>query len=172
MEFERQHKAPPIRSGDRLRSLARIQQGHPVGDELLDIVALGYENDSLEGFDRTQGNVSVPVHRLEELAIQIHQSNQLTQLLGVALREVVPYAQIYAVQEARLALQQIHADISSDNMAETKGKLQAVQDSYNTARRRVHRAQDALSVLNSTQLFVENLPEDAFDDAFQLRFED
>lgn len=140
--------------------------------QIMDLVATGFEDCAPDRLERLQGSVTVPLERLESLAVQVHHDRQLAQFLGVCLRDVLPYAAVQVVQAARLELGKINAGLAMSDLEETRGKLEVVRDTYETARRRVHRAQDALAVLNGTTLFIEGTAEDAFDDAFHIRFED
>lgn len=80
--------------------------------------------------------------------------DDLTQLLGISLRDILPYAQneITAIGDR------------VDDTVES-------QDRYAAAYTRLNRATQALNVLNTTPLSVENLTNDIFDDEFEIKFD-
>lgn len=92
-----------------------------------------------------------------DLADQIKTNNDTTQLLGIALRGVLPYAEneVFAL-----------ADVAS------KDGDPVTQEEFEKGSEKITRAQQALNILNASALSVENLPDDAFDETFQITFED
>lgn len=80
--------------------------------------------------------------------------DDLTQLLGISLRDILPYA------ETQINTQGEQVNDSPES-----------QDAYAAAFTNLSRAQQALNVLNTTPLSVENLTNDLFDDEFEIKFD-
>lgn len=96
----------------------------------------------------------------EDMQEQVHKAqrqNDLTQLLGVALRSVLPYADCEMETLRR------------QHEANEDGGLKVELD---LASQRIRRGYAAVDLLNETQLFIKNTPEDAFDDTFEIYFAD
>lgn len=87
---------------------------------------------------------------------QLHEERQLTQFLGLALRQVLPFAvnevdSMY--DDAKADGEEVFADIAEQGS------------------RSVHRARTALQRLDASALSVKDLEDDHFDDEFQIKFD-
>lgn len=93
----------------------------------------------------------------DDVASAIKEERQLTQLMGVALRGVLPYAEneVFALAGAF-----------------QKDGDESIREEYERGSEKVSRAHQALNILNSSSLSIEGLSDDAFDDSFQIKFED
>jgi hypothetical protein len=87
----------------------------------------------------------------------IREERKLTQFLGVSLRQVLPYAE----QEINAIYEVARRD--SDDVVRQEAQVGS---------QALTRAQTALSRLEATELTIKDVPDDAFDDDFQVIFED
>lgn len=94
---------------------------------------------------------------IKQLGEKVKLEHDLTQLLGVSLRGVLPYAQ----QE----LEELIEDQKDSSDQDLKDEL----DICNV---HIQRAQQALQHLNDSPLSIAVVLDDAFDDTFEIRFED
>ncbi len=125
-----------------------------VGDQIMDLVSVGFEDTTPDRMTPTKGHVTVPISRLESLGVQIHEERKLAQFLGVALREIVPWA---GNEIGNL----ICSEVTEEDRAEV-----------NEASLAMVRAEAALAALSQTPFFIANTPANAFDDEFQIKFEE
>lgn len=79
----------------------------------------------------------------------------LAQLLGVSLRDILPYA----INER-------------DALGDHKDGSPEAEEEYEVASVKISRAEQALNILNASSLSVENLPNDTFDDEFRIKFDE
>lgn len=94
---------------------------------------------------------------LQREVAEAQQQDKLTQFLGVSLRALLPYAE----QEVGSLREIGSRDNDSDVLAEAMTGHLAIQ-----------RANVALNTLNASSLSVEELDDDAFDDDFQVVFDE
>lgn len=93
----------------------------------------------------------------QNLQAEIERERHLTQLLGVSLRGVLPYAEA-------------HLDtLTGDTMINREPDIKREIKSCSVY---VQRAQQALQHLNDSEHSILNVQDDAFDDEFKIVFED
>lgn len=94
---------------------------------------------------------------VKHLIDEVNRERDLTKLLGVSLRGVLPYAQ---------------AELENLSGAYQKDADPDVKDELNRCSVRVQRAQQALQHLDDSPLSIINNMDHDFDDAFKIVFED
>ncbi|WJJ55236.1 hypothetical protein [Xanthomonas phage RTH11] len=155
MSYDPLENSPALQTSHKqFMTATGLQQKLSLGDRIMDLVSAGFEDCAPDRMEATTGYVMVPVARLESLGIQIHEERKLTQFLGVALREVVPWA---GNELGTL----IEGQVTEQDQALVKEAQQAVT-----------RAETALAALRQTTLFIDNTPANAFDDEFRVTFEE
>lgn len=110
------------------------------------------------GGNPIDGGLDAIAQLAEELTEDLAKERQLTQFLGVALREVMPVA-----ERGRESLIMTSANSSENKDLNQRAVL---------ADQAVQRAQCALNALGACHLSVEMLPATYFDDQFEVKFEE
>lgn len=95
--------------------------------------------------------------KFQKLTRDPESSSDLMQFLGVALRGVLPYAE----NEVGGLWNSAHRDNDP-----------ALREEAQKGSEHITRAQAALNRLNETPLSIEEIEDDAFDDTFEIRFDE
>lgn len=95
---------------------------------------------------------------IKEMGEKVKHDHNLTQLLGLSLRGVLPYAE-HELDGLRDAVRNNPGDPD-------------LRDERDRASYRVQRAAQALEKLNLSPLAVDNCADEEFDDTFEIRFTD
>lgn len=82
-------------------------------------------------------------------------NRHLAQLLGISLRDILP-----------------HAINERDSLEEHKDGSHEAEEEYEVVSVKISRAEQALNILNAGPLSVENIPNDAYDEEFQISFDE
>jgi len=96
--------------------------------------------------------------QIKEMGEKVKHDHQLTQLLGVSLRGVLPYAE-HELDGLRDAVRNNPGDPD-------------LRDERDRASYRIQRATHALTQLGLSPLAIENCADEEFDDTFEIRFTD
>ena len=145
---------PSVRAIEKLQEV----EGLDYSRAILKVAARGLEGyrpapepDYL-GFD-----LDAVQETLGDVSRQLDKERTLTCALGVALRQVLPYA------EQEVDSLEIDADCDGDD-----GTAQEAAE----GRRSLQRARVVLKKLDQTHLTVRDYKDDHFDESFQIKFED
>lgn len=116
------------------------------------------ENYPEVGDNPTDSNLQAITQIAEEMAEDLTKERQLAQFLGLSLRAVMP-----ATERGLLSMIAMSATSPDDKSLNQRVELtnQAFQ-----------RAQHALDLLDGCHLSVEMLPDDHFDEHFEVKFEE
>jgi hypothetical protein len=95
---------------------------------------------------------------IKEMGAKVERGHKLTQLLGISLRGVLPYAE-QELERLRTAAKDGPEDMDA-------------KDERDNASYRIQRAAQALNQLGLSPLTVENCADEEFDDEFEIRFTD
>lgn len=147
------HKVGTIcrRCGSEVRPIISATEPNAMNNEQHS--SLSFTRVEVSGPDAEELIQGLPAEIKDQLEDD-ERTRHLTQLLGIALRDILPYA------EAEVE----YLDENRDGTPDT-------EQEYDVATVHLSRAQQALNTLNTTSLKVENVPSDAYDEEFQISFD-